>query len=286
MADTKKKTGPLSKTERNTLDAYLDFKSDEELAQMIGRNPETIAKYRVKSNRDTGIDKSEAEAIIQELHREYFWAELEEQLTPKELLSFESRWVELNGQFRDIVPTDKMQMIDLCRLHILGNRLLAQEKVAYELMGKVRKELEDQESLPYGHPDRSDDEIHMLRTQLNALMASQGARSKDLKAIQDDKNKLFVQLKSTRDQRIKQHEDAKTTFWDLLRMLQDHETREREGRSMELLRVAKDKITEDFAHYTSFEDNTVDRVLLNSDTVELEEDIPKPEDTNVTEEQQ
>jgi hypothetical protein len=51
-------------------------------------------------------------------------------------------------------------------------------------------------------------------------------------------------------------------------MLEDEETREKEGRQMEIISLATEKYKQQLAGYHSFQDNTVDKPLLTPDTVE------------------
>ena len=110
-----------------------------------------------------------------------------------------------------------------------------------------------------------------IETQLNAAMASQNARTTEHMKLQEKKDAKFKDLKATRDQRFKQLEDSRTSFFDLMKTLDEHESRLKEGRHMELMRMATNKAVENLSEYTEYEDGTVDQPFLNHETLMEEE---------------
>lgn len=249
------------------LDNNMDSMTDEQLAALLNRTPETIERYKARKERSTKIEDSTVEGIRADLERKYFWPELQDQLTEAELEGFMARWVALCSQFQSVRPTDEMQMVDLIRTEIMLQRIFKRERDVVMEIDAVKKELNDLESPDINVADREIDRIVVLRGQLNSLMMAQGTFGKDRNQLQADKSKLFRDLKSTRDQLYKQLEDNKTTFWDLLRMLEEKEVREREGRQMELVRLAASKSFQDLSQETNFEDGTVDRPLLSPEVL-------------------
>jgi len=87
----------------------------------------------------------------------------------------------------------------------------------------------------------------------------------------NEQQKISKDLKATREQRIKRIEDGKSSWTGLIRMLEDEEIREKEGREMEILALATDKIKDKLYDYHNYADNTVDRPFLTPDTVENDE---------------
>ena len=84
----------------------------------------------------------------------------------------------------------------------------------------------------------------------------------------NEQQKISKDLKATREQRIKRIEDGKSSWTGLIRMLEDEETREKEGRQMEIISMATEKYKQQLSNYHSFQDNTIDKPLLTPDTVE------------------
>ena len=272
MAKTSMKNrGPVSKKDKATLIANLDIKTNEEIAELINRSPEWVAKYRAKYERPAGMKTEQVHVLIEELHKEYFWPEIKEQFTEIECDRFGNRWVQLCEQFGDsVVATDKMQMVDLIRLELLLGRILVDKKNSLEEIKSTTEELNALRKLPIEERIEMNQVVESLMMRKTEAIAVQDTKDKMLKQIQDDKNKLFNQLKSTRDQRINKLEDNKTTFWDLLKILGDKQVEEEHGRNMALIKMAAMKSAEDLGKNYKFVDGTVDRPLYNVETAYLD----------------
>jgi len=257
------KRGRMSDEERLFLDQYLNSKDDERLALELDRTVDFVAKYRKsKPHLDTTEEEDE---IVTKLHNLYFWKEIKTQLSVDELRSFEARWVALNRQFQDILPTDQMQMKDLIMLEILINRVLTEKHGVLFTISRLEKQLEREEKRPIEFQDTG--LMLNIETQLNAAMASQGARTTEHMKLQEKKDAKFKDLKATRDQRFKQLEDSRKSFFDLMKILDEKDSREREGRQIELMKLSAEKKERDLGEYTEYDDGTVDKPLLNMDTV-------------------
>ena len=257
------KRGRMSDDERSFLDQYLDSKTDKELAETLDRTVGFVSKYR-KTKPHIEVTEEQDDIIIK-LHNLYFWREILTQISPDELKSFESRWVALNQQFQDILPTDQMQMKDLIMLEILINRVLTEKHTVLSTISRLERQLKREEDKPIEFQDTN--LMLNIETQLNAAMASQNARTTEHMKLQEKKDAKFKDLKATRDQRFKQLEDSRKSFFDLLRVLDEKESREKEGRQIELMKIAAQKKQDDLGEYTEYDDGTVDKPMLNEDTV-------------------
>jgi hypothetical protein len=83
----------------------------------------------------------------------------------------------------------------------------------------------------------------------------------------NEQQKISKDLKATREQRIKRIEDGKSSWVGLIKMLEDEEIREKEGREMEIISMATDKSKKELYGYHNYADQTVDRPLLTPDSV-------------------
>ena len=265
----------MSDEEKTFLDQYLDSKTDEELAERIGRTVEFVLKYRkTKPFQEVSDEESE---ILLKLHNLYFWDELGDQLSDSELRGFEARWVALHHQFQDVLPTDQMQIKDLITLEMLINRVLTEKQKVISTIERLARQLKREEDRAIEFQDVN--LMLSIETQLNAAMASQNARTTEHMKLQEKKDAKFKDLKATRDQRFKQLEDSRKSFFDLVKTLDEKEMREREGRHMEVMRLAADKSQQDLSEYTEYDDGTVDQPFLNYETAidetkgTVEEDI-------------
>ena len=262
------KRGRMSDEEKSFLDENLDNMSDEDLAERLDRTVSFVSNYR-KIQQHVVIDDDEDEIVIK-LHSLYFWSEIKEQLTHNELGGFEARWVVLHKQFQDVLATDQMQIKDLIVLEILINRVLCEKQKVLTTISRLEAQLKKEEQV--GIDEQDTNLMLNIETQLNAAMASQNARTTEHMKLQEKKDAKFKDLKATRDQRFKQLEDSRTSFFDLMKTLDEQESRIKEGRHMELMKMATERVVEDLAEYTEFEDGTVDQPFLNHKTVKDEEE--------------
>ena len=270
-----RKRGRMSLEEIEFLDQYLDSKTDKELAERIDRTVEFVRNYRkTKPLKNVSDDDAEISLI---LHNLYFWEEIKQQLLSDELRGFEARWVALHHQFQDVLPTDQMQIKDLITLEILINRVLTEKQKVIKTIDRLEKQLKREEDRTIEFQDVN--LMLNIETQLNAAMASQNARTTEHMKLQEKKDGKFKDLKATRDQRFKQLEDSRKSFFDLIKILDEREAREREGRHMEIMKLAGEKAMEDLSEYTEYEDGTVDQPFLNYETIidekkTVEQNIP------------
>ena len=93
----------------------------------------------------------------------------------------------------------------------------------------------------------------------------------ELLKVLNEQQKISKDLKATREQRIKRIEDGKSSWIGLIRMLEDEEVREREGREMEILKRATDKAKESLHEYHTYNDNKVDVPLLTPESIKENE---------------
>ena len=120
--------------------------------------------------------------------------------------------------------------------------------------------------------NKSDDtkdysKLMQLETQLGFARNSIASYTNEYTKLLNEQQKISKDLKATREQRIKRIEDGKSSWVGLIRMLEDEETREREGREMEIINMATKKSLDKLSEYHTYQDNTLDRPFLTPDTV-------------------
>jgi uncharacterized protein Smg (DUF494 family) len=106
-----------------------------------------------------------------------------------------------------------------------------------------------------------------LETQLSFARNSIANYTNEYTKLLNEQQKISKDLKATREQRIKRIEDGKSSWIGLIRMLEDEEIREKEGREMEIMAMAVDKNKKLLAEYHNYADDTVDSPLLTPETI-------------------
>ena len=148
--------------------------------------------------------------------------------------------------------------------------MLTEKQKVMSTIDRLEQQLKREEERPIEFQDTN--LMLNIETQLNAAMASKNARTTEHMKLQEKKDAKFKDLKATRDQRFKQLEDSRKSFFDLMKILDEKDSRDKEGRQIELMKLAATKKRGDLGEYTEYEDGTVDRPLLNSDTTIGEDD--------------
>jgi septal ring factor EnvC (AmiA/AmiB activator) len=105
-----------------------------------------------------------------------------------------------------------------------------------------------------------------METQYGACQAAIVDSTKEYLDYQKKKDDKMTQLKATRDQRLKQTEQSGKNFWELCRTLEDKKKRLKDSVMMTRMKVAADRIKEDWGGNTHrFADDEFDKILLVSD---------------------
>ena len=111
-----------------------------------------------------------------------------------------------------------------------------------------------------------------LETQLSFARNSIANYTNEYTKLLNEQQKISKDLKATREQRIKRIEDGKSSWVGLIRMLEDEQIREKEGKEMEILAIAANQIKDKLSDYHSYADNTLDSPFLTPDTILQRED--------------
>jgi len=260
MSKIKNRSGPLSDPEKKII-SNNPAVSDEQLAAQLRRNPKTIHKYRLKMG-EVEYTESLKEPLAC-LHEIYFWLTVKNQLLDDEVSYFEQQWVRYWDQFShsDILATDEVMMKDAILLDIMSNRTLTLKAKQLRRSSELTAEI----NLVYEQEPEDRNTVHLsnMETQYGACQASIIDSTKEYLEYQKKKDDKMTQLKATRDQRLKQAEQSGKNFWELCRALNEKQARQRDSVLMERMRIAAERVKEDWSGQTiKFADNEHDRVLL------------------------
>jgi hypothetical protein len=246
----------------------------EEIATNLGHDAEVIRKYVRRNNLKTAEESDidyEYKAIKASLRLKSWWPSIAKQFVgmKDELKYFEAQWIKLIRQFKeDVTDTEELQIKTLINFEIMANRCM-QEKSAH-IREITRNEQALEKLYAIDKDDRSDEEsamINALEEKLSILRGATFQFTKEYKDIVGETQKIFKDLKGTRDQRKKQIEDSTANWPNYLKMLQDEESRRREGFDIEAIRLAKNKELNRLSQYHTFGDGTVDRPFLTPESV-------------------
>jgi hypothetical protein len=267
-----KKRGQLSLDEEKFIQDSISTLSIEQIANALNRNAEPINRYIDENQLYALEEKSENSLLIRKLHSKSFWYEIERQFDKDsgELEYFENTWVGLIKQFReDVLPAEELQIKQFITIDILINRSMKERKRHISETEKLQR-LVDAE---YDKPEDQRDipRLANLETQLSFARNSIASYTNEYTKLLNEQQKISKDLKATREQRIKRIEDGKSSWVGLIRMLEDEEVREKEGREMAILNMATEKYKKDLFGYHNYQDNRIDKPFLNHESVSSDE---------------
>lgn len=268
-----KKRGQLSLDEEAYIRDNVHTLSAEKIADHLNRHAGPIKRYITENNLLTDPEDKKIQEILKDkLHCKTFWLEIQKQFDSEtgELEYFENTWVSLIKQFReDVLPAEELQIKQFITIDILINRSMKERKRHIAETEKLQK-LVDAE---YEKPEDKRDipKLANLETQLSFARNSIANYTNEYTKLLNEQQKISKDLKATREQRIKRIEDGKSSWVGLIRMLEDEEIREKEGKEMEILGLAAQVSKTKLQEYHTYQDGTIDIPLLTPEFMENNE---------------
>lgn len=265
-----KKRGQLSLSEEKFIRDNINTLETEEIAEQLNRSTAPIKRYIEENNllASSDIEDVDLTYLKHKLRKKTFWHEVVRQFDEEsgELEYFENTWVGLVKQFReDVLPAEELQIKQFITIDILINRSMKERKRHIAETEKLQKQV-DQEYTKQ-EEERDIPKLANLETQLSFARNSIASYTNEYTKLLSEQQKISKDLKATREQRIKRIEDGKSSWTGLIRMLEDEEIREKEGRQMELLALSTEKRKEELTEYHEYQDGSVDMPILTPEAV-------------------
>lgn len=268
----KKKRGQLSLDEEKFIRDNINKLTIDQISDSINRNVAPVKRY-IQENRL--LEDQEAindeEYLKSKLRSKTFWNEIKKQFDNDtgELEYFENVWINLIRQFReDVLPAEELQIKQFITIDILINRSMKERKRHIAETERLQQQVDAEYNKP--EDQRDIPRLSNLETQLSFARNSIANYTNEYTKLLNEQQKISKDLKATREQRIKRIEDGKSSWVGLIRMLEDEEIREKEGREMEIISLAADKAKKQLYEYHNFADQTVDRPFLTPESVSLD----------------
>ena len=269
-----RKRGQLSLEEEKFITDNFPSLTIEQIAETLNRNTAPIQRYINENRLLVSVEEKNDTAILkQKLHTKTFWSEIKRQFDEDtgELTYFEDTWVGLVKQFReDVLPAEELQIKQFITIDILINRSMKERKRHIAETDKLQKLVDAEYLKP--EADRDVPKLANLETQLSFARNSIANYTNEYTKLLNEQQKISKDLKATREQRIKRIEDGKSSWTGLIRMLEDEQIREKEGREMEILSLATNRYKEQLENYHVYEDKKIDRPFLTPESVMRDED--------------
>lgn len=264
-----KKRGQLSLEEEKFISSNVKTLTIEEIALQLNRSVAPIKRF-ILENRllEDATVLNDEEILKNKLYSKTFWPEIQKQFDNDsgELDYFANIWINLIRQFReDVLPAEELQIKQFITIDILINRSMKERKRHIAETEKLQKQVDAEYDKPEDQRDLQ--KLGALEAQLTFARNSITNYTNEYTKLLGEQQKISKDLKATREQRIKRIEEGKSSWVNLIKMLEDEAIREKEGREMEIIHLATQKSLEQLQDYHTFADNTVDRPFLTPESV-------------------
>lgn len=264
-----KKRGQLGLDEEKYIRDNIGSLSVEVIAENLNRSTAPVQRYIEEARLTQDPEEATDDRILrQKLHGKNFWIEIKRQFDEDsgELEYFESLWINLIRQFReDVLPAEELQIKQFITIDILINRSMKERKRHISETEKLQKQVDKEYDKP--ETERDIAKLVNMETQLSFARNSIANYTNEYTKLLNEQQKISKDLKATREQRIKRIEDGKSSWVGLIRMLEDEEIREREGREMEIISMATDKVMLTLEGYHQYADGGIDSPFLTAESV-------------------
>jgi len=264
-----KKRGQLSLEEEKFIRDNLHTLTIDQISAQLNRNTAPIKRYISETKNLIPSNLAvEDDLLKQKLYGKTFWYEIKKQFDEEsgELEYFEDVWINLIKQFReDVLPAEELQIKQFITIDILINRSMKERKRHITETEKLQKLVDAEYEKP--EIERDIPKLANLETQLSFARNSITNYTNEYTKLLGEQQKISKDLKATREQRIKRIEDGKSSWVGLIRMLEDEASREKEGREMEILKIATDKARENLSQYHEYQDGKIDMPFLTPESI-------------------
>jgi hypothetical protein len=262
--------GPISQDELEFMLVHKDLLDIPEIMKRLNRSEPFVKKHMASLPEvQRRLDKND---WVSRLHASSFWTEIRKGLIGNEVPYFERAWASYMEQFgsnSEIMATDELMIKDLVMLDIFVQRSINEKAEILREIKRIEDLLEEEYSLVKEQQDQ--EKIANSHSQLLSLFSAKNSISKEHIEYQKSKDGKLKDLKGSREQRFKQLEESKKNIFELIKELDTMDRRREDGRMAEKVKIAADKVKEDWNNSIQFDDDVYDKPFLYPEG-EVEED--------------
>jgi archaeosine-15-forming tRNA-guanine transglycosylase len=274
----------MARPKKNNVNAVNDAqkliaqgKTVAEIAQIIDLKNETGVSVEKAVKKKSPVSQYTDKDWIKELRQSIDHTSLLNEFDSQEVDFIEKKFAIIMSQFNsDVLATERTQIIQMLKFEILMQRnMKSSKRVNQEIRRGIIRLNELYAEIKQKKIDGVDasaerDQATRLEEVLAAQRTGQTYRSKEYIDLQKQASSLMEELKATRQQRVTKNADSVKNFISIVKSLQDEESDsvKTEGRELELMRLAQTKERNRLSEYHNFMDGSLDKPILNEDTVE------------------
>lgn len=269
-----KKIGAFSKADIEYLVNHCKTETIEEMAEALNRSEDAVKKQMMERGlwSEKTDDELENEARIkQDLYKRSWWPSIHLSCNDMELKYFEDFWVDMMTDVNsEITKSEAIFIKDWGLLEIDKLRLLSGQKEARDKILELEGELN---KFP---PQEQRDPVENIKynqmfSELALCKGAVGEHTSNLDKINKNIDTISKKLKVDRENK-RDKETTADSFWKLVALLEDQNARVHNEQLAELMKEAMIKSKAKLGQNHQYVDGEIDRPILNSDTLELDED--------------
>ena len=274
---SRKKTGGISKEDRQFIIDNMNILSVEDIAEKVGRHVYLIEKI-IKNYAQ--LPQADNQSARWHLRRSIYWKHLKEEFSDQELNMIEDMYVKYVQQFNeDVYASEEVQILNLIKLQIMMDRNLKGKQ-------KIVDNMRNYERQAQNFLDRVNDDISALtedernvvmdlQDKAQACLSAESQRTIEYVNLQKEHNTLLEKVMGSRDQRVKQILNQKISFFGLVKELLDRDKADKESRFLQLYCKAADKEFDRLSAPHKYEDGSIDNPILTAEVVEKYDELEK-----------
>lgn len=256
--------------------------TDEKISDLVGRNTETVRRFRIKHlgirkdpvskgdpknvaiskqaiNRSNLSDEEKMVAWKNLFKKTERFKRLAKELIKEDLDYFVESWARYSIQFDDLTATEEQSLESLITIELR----MSENRIAVRQIKE--REMEIQQMLN-GRDDaqldleNENDRFYFEASQANNMLMQE--KNKEYHMLSDRQEKLIRMLNATREQREQNSKIGADTFLSLVRALSEMDTREKAGKYAELMKRSTEKKRKELEKLQQFEDGNQRPIIM------------------------
>ncbi len=264
----------LDETRKKLLeDLILQGEEVGKIAKTVGCDRKTVQRY--KKQLDVDDDKRPFLLKLHNLIEDFgqgHHEELNRQFDENEMITYIEIYSTYREQFDELFGTEKTQIHHVISQQILINRVMRRLKQNEALLQDISDEIRHISTMIKKEKDPEQLELykterHLLRSNLPVVSGDLDKLNKQAKEIEDNHRKGLEKLSATRKERLEKSVNVRSDWKELIKGLEDRRNREAQGQLAERLRMAEEIESKKLREPIEFQDESVDHILLDDQTV-------------------
>lgn len=262
----------MTKVEEEFMRNNTPALSVAQLAEQINRTEDTVRDWLLRNlgfSHDSMVPEEKKHQLVaqKELKESLEWEVLHQELTESELKYFKHRYGKLMSQFSrdEVLATEETQIFMLLKYEILMNRNMRDRKRTVEEMERIEHIIDNTDTDNQTESGKA--LLLNLENQVRMARAANQNLSAEYVKLTEKHAQLMKDLKATREQRVNKIKNSNLSMIDLIKLTQQEEFRQREGRQLDLIKQATVKEQERLAAPHKYADGEYDQPVLTPETV-------------------